>query len=198
MPVRLFVGNLPYGVTDAQLREYFATVAPPSHISMPVDRDTGRPRGFAFVEYQEPAHAQEAIKRFNAQAFQGRPLSVSEARAREDRPAGGFAPRPPFRSADPLAAPPVPGDRPARSFGPPARSQRGGAGGPRGRKKEERGPKGPIREKATGRVYSVDDEPAGESLDFDNFATSSQPTLETESAQPELDAGPPHDDDDAV
>jgi RNA recognition motif-containing protein len=161
-------------VTDAQLREYFSSVAQPSHISMPVDRETGRPRGFAFVEFLDGNHAQEAIRRFNAQPFQGRSLSVSEARAREDRPPGG-APRP-FRSADPMAPPPPVSDRPARTFGPPARSQRGSAG--RGRKKEERGPKGPIREKATGRVFSVDDDSGEASLDFDDFATSSPQSLE--------------------
>jgi RNA recognition motif-containing protein len=61
---------------------------------MPVDRETGRPRGFAFVEFQERGQAEEVIKRFDAQPFQGRNLAVSEARAREDRPPGGFAPRP--------------------------------------------------------------------------------------------------------
>jgi RNA recognition motif-containing protein len=61
---------------------------------MPVDRETGRPRGFAFVEFQDRGQAEEVIKRFDAQPFQGRNLAVSEARAREDRPPGGFAPRP--------------------------------------------------------------------------------------------------------
>jgi RNA recognition motif-containing protein len=57
---------------------------------MPVDRETGRPRGFAFVEFADRAKAEEVIRKFDAQPFQGRPLAVSEARAREDRP-----PRPP-------------------------------------------------------------------------------------------------------
>src|SRR5687768_17798129 len=61
---------------------------------MPVDRETGRPRGFAFVEFADRGNAEEVIKRFDAQPFQGRSLAVSEARAREDRPPGGFAPRP--------------------------------------------------------------------------------------------------------
>ena len=86
MPVRLFVGNMPYGATEADLRSHFTAVAPPSQIVLPVDRETGRPRGFAFVEYQERSHAEEAIQRFNQQPFMGRPLSVSEARPRE---AGG-------------------------------------------------------------------------------------------------------------
>ena len=97
MAVRLFIGNLPYGASEADLRAHFSAVAEPSHIVMPVDRETGRPRGFAFVEYAERAAAEEVIKRFDAQPFQGRSLAVSEARAREDRPPprpGGFSPRP--------------------------------------------------------------------------------------------------------
>ena len=111
MAVRLFVGNLAYSTTEADLRTYFGAVAPPSQVVLPVDRETGRPRGFAFVEFIDRAHAEQAIQRFNGQPFNGRPLAVSEARAREDRgpggpprpggyssgprPGGGFAPRPP-------------------------------------------------------------------------------------------------------
>ena len=94
MAVRLLIGNLPYGASEADLRAHFSAVAEPSHIVMPVDRETGRPRGFAFVEFTERAAAEEVIKRFDAQPFQGRSLAVSEARAREDRPpprpGGGF------------------------------------------------------------------------------------------------------------
>ena len=99
MAVRLFIGNLPYGASEADLRAHFAVVAEPSHIVMPVDRETGRPRGFAFVEFTERTVAEEVIRKFDAQPFQGRSLAVSEARAREDRPprppgAGYGAPRP--------------------------------------------------------------------------------------------------------
>ena len=98
MAVRLFIGNLPYSATEADLRAHFAPVAEPSHVVMPVDRETGRPRGFAFVEFAERANAEEVIKRFDAQPFQGRNLAVSEARPREERPpgprGGGFGPRP--------------------------------------------------------------------------------------------------------
>jgi RNA recognition motif. (a.k.a. RRM, RBD, or RNP domain) len=92
LAVRLFIGNLPYGATEADLRAHFASVAEPSHVVMPVDRETGRPRGFAFVEFAERPVAEQVIKRFDQQPFQGRNLAVSEARAREDRPPG--APRP--------------------------------------------------------------------------------------------------------
>ena len=82
MAVRLFIGNLPYGASEADLRAHFSAIAEPSHVVMPVDRETGRPRGFAFVEFAERDKAEEVIKRFDAQPFQGRNLAVSEARAR--------------------------------------------------------------------------------------------------------------------
>ena len=82
MGVRLFVGNLSYATTEADLRSYFGAVAPPAQVVVPVDRETGRPRGFAFVEFSDRSHAEQAIQRFNGQVFNGRPLAVSEARAR--------------------------------------------------------------------------------------------------------------------
>ena len=88
-PVRLFVGNLPYQATEDDLRTHFAQVGPPTQIVRPLDRETGRARGFAFVEYAERSLAEEAIKKFDGQLFMGRPLAVSEARAREDRGPGG-------------------------------------------------------------------------------------------------------------
>jgi cold-inducible RNA-binding protein len=128
LAVRLFIGNLPYGASEADLRAHFAAVAEPSHVAMPVDRETGRPRGFAFVEFADQAVADEVIRRFNAQPFQGRPLAVSEARAREDRgprPPGGFAPRPGAGGGGGFSGP-----RPGGGFGGP-RPAGGGFGGPR-------------------------------------------------------------------
>jgi len=124
LAVRLFIGNLPYGASEADLRAHFSAVAEPSHIVMPVDRETGRPRGFAFVEFAERTAAEEVIKRFDAQPFQGRSLAVSEARAREDRPPprpGGFSPRPPGGGG-------FGGPRPGGGFG---GGGGGGFGGPR-------------------------------------------------------------------
>src|SRR4051812_49849496 len=92
MSVRLFIGNLPYSATEAELRDHLSTVGVPSSVVLPVDRETGRPRGFAFVDYADRAVAESAISRFDQQPFKGRPLAVSEARPREERPAG--APRP--------------------------------------------------------------------------------------------------------
>jgi RNA recognition motif-containing protein len=86
---------------------------------MPVDRETGRPRGFAFVEFAERNVAEQVIDKFNAQPFMGRNLAVSEARAREDRPPGA---RPPGGGFG--------GPRPGGGFGGP-RPGGGGFGGPR-------------------------------------------------------------------
>jgi RNA recognition motif-containing protein len=190
LAVRLFVGNLAYTTTEAELRAYFAGVAPPSQVVLPVDRDTGRPRGFAFVEFIDRSHAEQAIQRFNGQVFNGRPLAVSEARAREDRgpggprpggfgggaprPGGGFAPRPsafggprPFDSGGAPGAPP----QRSRNFGPDAKPQRGGAA--KGKKRENERPRGPIPMKNTGRSFNLDDEGPDEVVpDIDDVATS--------------------------
>jgi cold-inducible RNA-binding protein len=174
LPVRLFIGNLPYDTTDAELRAHLGAVAPPSEVVLPLDRETGRPRGFAFVEFAERPVAEEVIRRFNQQPFKGRNLAISEARARDDRSAG---PRPPapYRPDGGPAAPAMPaagGERPRRDFGPPAPPRR--AKGPARRPtKTETRPRGPIRERNTGRVFDVDDGGSEELVEeFDNLATS--------------------------
>ncbi|MFA5908497.1 MAG: hypothetical protein WC815_06960 [Vicinamibacterales bacterium] len=175
-PVRLFVGNLPYQATEDDLRTHFAQVGLPTQIVRPLDRETGRARGFAFVEYAERAPAEEAIKKFDGQLFMGRPLAVSEARAREaggpPRPSGGFGgpPRPGgFSGGGGFSGP-----RPGGGFGGPPRP--GGYGGgdatggaknfgppapPKDKKKpftkKEDKPRGPIPTKFTGRMYDLDD-----------------------------------------
>jgi cold-inducible RNA-binding protein len=164
LAVRLFIGNLPYGASEADLRAHFAAVAEPSHVVMPVDRETGRPRGFAFVEFAERTAAEEVIRKFDAQPFQGRPLAVSEARAREDRPPGGFAPRPSgggFGGPRPGGGgfggprPSGPGGRDrSANFGPPAPPRR--LRNKKGTQQDHK-PRGPIKERAGGRIYAVDD-----------------------------------------
>src|ERR1700724_356768 len=96
MSVRLFVGNLPYSATQAHIRQHFGTVGDPVQVVIPTDRDTGRPRGFAFVDYDDRGVAERAIQQLHGQAFKGRPLSVSEPRPREARPpmGAGGPPRP--------------------------------------------------------------------------------------------------------
>jgi RNA recognition motif-containing protein len=121
---------MPYGATEADLRTHFTQVGPPSQVVLPVDRDTGRPRGFAFVEYLDRAMAEQAISKFNQQPFMGRPLSVSEARPREAGGAGsGFrpaavavfgGPRPMGGGPGGFRSGPPPGAAiPGRNFGPP-------------------------------------------------------------------------------
>jgi RNA recognition motif-containing protein len=188
LAVRLFVGNLSYSTTEADLRTYFGAVAPPSQVVLPVDRETGRPRGFAFVEFQDRAHAERAIQQFNGQVFNGRPLAVSEARAREDRGPGGgsgprpggFGPRPPaFGSPRPFDPNAAPAPARTRNFGPDAKPQRGGS--TKAKKKESERPRGPIPLKNTGRSFTLDDADVDESPDVieDDFATS-KPKDETE------------------
>jgi RNA recognition motif-containing protein len=166
---------------------------------LPVDRETGRPRGFAFVEFQDRGHAEAAIQKFNGQVFNGRPLAVSEARAREDRGPGGPRPGGPggpprpggggfggprpggFGGPRPAGGPGFGGPRfdpaaPApprnRNFGPDAKPQRGQNA--KAKKKEPERPRGPIPMKTTGRSFTlddVDDTDAGEMPDIDDIAT---------------------------
>lgn len=195
MAVRLFVGNMPYGATEADLRAHFTAVGPPSQIVIPVDRETGRPRGFAFVEYLDRPMAEEAINRFNQQPFMGRALSVSEARPREERgpggggfrpggggggfggggfgggrPAGpgGFSPRPPGTGFRPSpGGPGGPPGGPNRNFGPPKKKS---ASSEKRWEAKERGPKGPIKERYTGRLGGLYDDPNdGDAKPLDDF-----------------------------
>jgi cold-inducible RNA-binding protein len=200
LAVRLFIGNLPYGATEADLRAHFATIAEPSHVVMPVDRETGRPRGFAFVEFAERAVAEEVIRKFDAQPFQGRSLAVSEARAREDRPPGGprpggfSGPRPGGGFGGPRPGGPAGGSfggpRPG-GFAPRTGGPGGAPGGPgsrdrsanfgppappkrlRGKKgsQQDHKPRGPIKERTGGRIYAVDDLEDDAALDIDDVAT---------------------------
>jgi cold-inducible RNA-binding protein len=234
-PVRLFIGNLPYQATEDDLRQHFAQVAEPTQIVRPLDRETGRARGFAFVEYAERSQAEAAIKQFDGQLFMGRPLAVSEARAREDRgpggpprPGGGFGgPRPGggYGAPRPGGVPSGPsGPRPGGysggggGFGGPRPSGPGGFGGPRpgfggpagapgsgpsGRERnfgppappkgkkpkgsfqqKERGPKGPIPTKFTGRMYDLDEVDQTED-NADEIPDFMKPDAETEEDEKE-------------
>lgn len=187
MSVRLFIGNLPYTATEAELREHLSSVGVPTSVVLPVDRETGRPRGFAFVDYADRAVAEEAIRKFDQAPFKGRGLAVSEARPREDRgpggpprpggfsgprpggPGGGFT-RPPGGPSG-YAPRPAPG---GGGFSP--RPGGGGFGGdaPRGNRnfgpdappkhkrkpqgKERDKPKGPIKQRPISSLYDADED----------------------------------------
>ncbi len=200
------------------MRVHFAAVGEPTQIVRPLDRETGRARGFAFVEYADRDAAETAIKQFDGQLFMGRPLAVSEARAREDRgpggpprPAGGFSgptsgrrwilrpaanrsertsarrrlrwwrrlrrpatwrprcrtrwttsrrirratPRGGFGGPRPGGPDAGPAANRERNFGPPAPPK--GKKGKGSFQQKERGPKGPIPTKFTGRMYDLDE-----------------------------------------
>jgi len=89
MAKKLYVGNLSYSVTQEQIRELFSQVGSPTEINLITDRDTGRPKGFGFVEMETEEQAQEAIRRFNGFSLDDRALTVNEARPREERPRTG-------------------------------------------------------------------------------------------------------------
>ena len=186
MSVRLFVGNLSYDVTESDLRDFFQPVGQLSAVILPMDRETGKPRGFAFVEFTDRAKADEAIRRFNNQPLKGRNVAINEARARESQPgpgAGdrpraphfprpGFVPRPATAGAeidfDPLESGRASrGERRIRQFSgdsKPARKKkqrqgsRGGDSNPR---------KGPIRERSGGQFFGGTDDDEG-GYDFED------------------------------
>jgi cold-inducible RNA-binding protein len=201
MSVRLFVGNLPYETTDTELREFFSSVGTLSNVIIPVDRETGKRRGFAFVEFSDPAQAAEASRRLNNQPFKGRNITINEARARESRPDSGpgsrpgfsmrpagigsssrppFMPRPSFGSPDFSQNPMENGkagrsERRNRSFGPdakPARKRKNNYGN---KGSGEMGSKkGPLRERGGGRVFGDEDDSYDDAeLDYMNFSKDS-------------------------
>ncbi len=181
MPVRLYVGNLPYDVTEPELREFFLPVGSLSSVIIPVDRETGKRRGFAFVEFSDPAQAVEATRRFNNQTFKERTIIINEARARESRPDSGPGARSgfPMRSAagasrpgfGPRSSPGRPdfapnpmeegpagrAERRSRNFGADAKPSRKRKPhyGPKG---ETGGKKGPIRERVGGQFFGSGDD----------------------------------------
>ena len=218
-PVRLFVGNLPYQATEDDLRTHFGQVGQPTQIVRPLDRETGRARGFAFVEFAERTVAEEAIKKFDGQLFMGRPLAVSEARAREDRGPGGpprsggyGAPRPGGYGGGGgyagggggggFGAP-----RPGGAYS-PSRSghTEGGAGHQRQRdfgppappkdkkkpfQKKEDKPRGPIPTKFSGRMYDLDGTEDEDTIDITpDFMKHDDPPVDL----PDADATDPIDD----
>jgi cold-inducible RNA-binding protein len=84
----LYVGNLPHNTTETDLRNAFAIYGPVDNINMITDRDTGRSRGFAFVEMADAGAAEKAIAALNGSDLGGRTIQVNEARPKADRPRG--------------------------------------------------------------------------------------------------------------
>ena len=93
MGKKLFVGNLAFSVSDDSLRARFAEFGEIASVKVVRDAETGRSRGFGFVEFTDDGKAIEAVSALNGQELEGRAMSVSEAREREGRPGGGGGPR---------------------------------------------------------------------------------------------------------
>ncbi len=89
MGKKLYVGNLPFSATDANLQDIFAQAGKVESAKVIMDRDSGRSKGFGFVEMSSDAEATDAINKFNGADYQGRPMTVSEARPMAPREGGG-------------------------------------------------------------------------------------------------------------
>lgn len=85
----IYVGNLPHSATEADLRSVFEPHGPVEKVTMVTDRDTGRSRGFAFVEMTNAGDADKAIAALNGSDLGGRPLTINEAKPKADHPRGG-------------------------------------------------------------------------------------------------------------
>ena len=210
MAVRLFVGNMPYGATDADLRSHFSAVGEPSHVVIPVDRETGRPTWIRVRRVPRSRRGRAGRRAIQPAALHGtQPVGrARRVRVKSDRPAAASA-RVPARQAAAalvvrvrrsrrwrsavrgLAAPA--GDQSAsrwrwrmafgalrsragKNFGPPKKKT---AGSEKRWESKERGPKGPIKERYTGRLGGLDDDPADDAIepveslgDFDDVASS--------------------------
>jgi RNA recognition motif-containing protein len=96
MGKKLYVGNLSYSVDSNQLNDLFAQTGSVESANVIMDRDSGRSKGFAFVEMSDAAEAQDAIGKYNGFSLDGRAMNVSEAKPQEDRrprSGGSFRPR---------------------------------------------------------------------------------------------------------
>jgi cold-inducible RNA-binding protein len=88
MSMKLYVGNLSFGTMEDDLQRHFSQVGSVESVAMVTDRDTGRSRGFAFVEMSSQSEGEAAIAKFNGSELDGRSLTVSEAKPRENHGGG--------------------------------------------------------------------------------------------------------------
>ncbi len=89
MNTKMYVGNLPFKASEADLRDLFGQYGGVTDVFLPMDRESGRPRGFAFVSMDTPEAMTAAINGLNGQEFGGRALTINEARPKEERPSYG-------------------------------------------------------------------------------------------------------------
>lgn len=87
--MKIYVGNLPFDATQSGVQELFSQFGQVTDVTLINDRETGRPRGFGFVEMPDSAEANKALTALNGQDFGGRSLNINEAKPRESRPSGG-------------------------------------------------------------------------------------------------------------
>lgn len=87
---KLFVGSLAWGTTDDTLQAHFASCGTVASAKVVTDRESGRSRGFGFVEFEDDSEADKAIEKLNNSELDGRTITVNEARPREDKPRGDF------------------------------------------------------------------------------------------------------------
>ncbi len=87
--MNIYVGNMAYSISESQLRETFEEFGSVDTVNIITDRDSGRPKGFAFVEMKDDGQARAAIEALNGTDLEGRNLSVNEAKPRSPRPTGG-------------------------------------------------------------------------------------------------------------
>jgi len=183
MSVRLFVGNLPYDATETELRDFFSPVGTVAAVIIPVDRETGKRRGFAFVEFSDPGQAAEASSKLNNQPFKGRNVTINEARAREKsgggtlRPAqrSNFTPAPRLPKPS-LGTPEFTPDMMDNAKNARAESRRRNFGADAkpahkrktqyGAKSEMAGRKGPIRERGGGQIFGEEEDDDDSEYDY--------------------------------
>ena len=89
MNTKMYVGNMPFAAQEQDIRELFSQYGGVTEVFLPMDRESGRPRGFAFVTMDSAEAMNASINAQNGQEFMGRKLAINEARPREERPAGG-------------------------------------------------------------------------------------------------------------
>lgn len=89
MNTKMYVGNLPFSASESELRQLFSPYGEVTDIHLPMDRESGRPRGFAFVSMDSATAMNNAITGLNDKEWNGRTLAINEARPREERPMGG-------------------------------------------------------------------------------------------------------------
>ncbi|MEM0913234.1 MAG: RNA-binding protein [Planctomycetota bacterium] len=82
--INIYVGNMPYDTTESELREHFGQYGEVGKVTLIVDRETGRPKGYGFVQMLEPEAGREAIEKLSGEPFNGRPLTINEARNRRE------------------------------------------------------------------------------------------------------------------